>query len=182
MPKSARSSRRVCALVLAVAFTVIGAAAPTAAAVAHGAASTTDAEEVATGWIWPVTPAVITRPFAAPAHAYGPGHRGVDVDASAASVIVAPAAGVVAFSGTIAGRGVVTIDHGDGLVTTLEPVDGAPPPGTAVGRGDAVGVPSVGGHTRRGDLHFGVRRDGDYVNPLALIGRVPRAVLLPCCS
>ena len=48
-------------------------------------------------------------------------------------------------------------------------------------RGDEVGVVALGGHTAAGALHFGVRLDGEYINPLLLLGGVPRAVLLPCC-
>lgn len=130
-------------------------------------------------WAWPVDPPRVVRAYAAPAHAYGPGHRGIDLAASA--LVRAPADGVVAFSGRVVDRGVVTIDHGDGLVTTLEPVEDAPPVGSVVARGDAVGVVRGGGHTAEGAVHFGVRRHGEYINPALLLGGVPRAVLLPCC-
>lgn len=131
------------------------------------------------GWVWPVTPVRIERPFIAPAHAYGPGHRGIDLTATGA--IRAPADGAVAFAGTVVDRGVLTIDHGDGLVTSFEPVDTALRPGDAVRRGDAVATIASGGHAPSGSVHFGVRLHGEYVNPLVLLGGVPRAVLLPCC-
>ncbi|MFT3799300.1 murein hydrolase activator EnvC family protein [Microbacterium sp.] len=132
-------------------------------------------------WRWPVTPPQIVAPYVAPAHAYGPGHRGVDLAAPVGTEVAAPADGVVAFAGTVAGRGVVTIDHGDGLVTTLEPVDSPLVAGTRVAAGDVVGIVAEGGHAASGTVHFGVRRDGEYINPLLLFGGVPRAVLLPCC-
>jgi len=94
----------------------------------------------------------------------------------------APADGVVAFSGSVAGRGILTIDHGGGLITTLEPVESALEPGTPVRRGEDVAALAVGGHALPGTLHFGVRSDGAYVNPMLLLGGVPRAVLLPCCD
>ena len=97
----------------------------------------------------------------------------------------APATGTIAFVGAVAGRGVVTIDHGDGLVTTLEPVALGTAArvaiGDAVAAGDVVGVADSGGHTPFGAVHFGVRRHGEYINPMLLLGSVPRAVLLPCC-
>jgi hypothetical protein len=89
---------------------------------------------------------------------------------------------VVAFSGRVADRPVLTIDQGSGLVATLEPVVSDLPAGTAVGRGDRVGTVSVGGHVTPGSVHLGARKDGDYVNPLLLLGGIPHAVLLPCCS
>jgi murein DD-endopeptidase MepM/ murein hydrolase activator NlpD len=132
-------------------------------------------------WDWPVHPFRVERPFVAPPHRYGPGHRGIDLRPLGGGDVRSPASGVIAFSGQVAGRGVVTIDHGDGLVTTLEPLEPELAPGTPVERGAVVGALSTGGHTEPGVLHFGVRLDGEYINPLVLLGGVPRAVLLPCC-
>ncbi len=132
-------------------------------------------------WRWPVSPVRVVRPYEAPAHRYGSGHRGIDLAIEPGGAVHAPASGVVAFSGVVVDRGVVTIDHGDGHVTTLEPVVDAPPTGSAVARGDPVGVVALGGHTAPGAVHFGVRLHGEYVNPMLLLGGVPRAVLLPCC-
>ena len=148
------------------------------AVVLAGAAAPSDPLASA-GWVWPTDPVRVVRAFEAPAHAYGPGHRGLDLAAS--SGVRAPADGRIAFAGNVAGRAVVTIDHGDGLVTTLEPVITELAVGDAVARGARVGVVSTGGHTAAGEVHFGVRLDGVYVNPLRLLGGVPRAVLLPCC-
>lgn len=135
----------------------------------------------APAWQWPVDPHTIVEPYRAPAHRYGPGHRGIDLAAPVGADITAPADGVVAFSGSVAGRPIVTIDHGDGLVTTLEPVAAAVPLGAVVRAGDSVGSASKGGHARVGTVHFGVREHGEYINPLVLFGDIPRAVLLPCC-
>ncbi|MEU1970623.1 M23 family metallopeptidase [Microbacterium sp. NPDC019599] len=132
-------------------------------------------------WIWPVAAFRLERGYAAPAHRYGPGHRGVDVRPLDDAAVRAPADGVVAFLGMVAGRGILTIDHGDGFVTTFEPIDSALEEGTAVTQGERVGAVSRGGHTAPGALHFGVRYLGEYVNPMLLLGGVPRAVLLPCC-
>jgi len=134
------------------------------------------------GWLWPAAPFRVERGYEAPAHRYASGHRGLDlVPIDDEDAVRAPADGAVAFVGLVAGRGVLTIDHGDGLVTTLEPVDSSLAPGEAVGRGDVVGSIALGGHTEAGAFHFGVRWNGDYINPLLLLGTVPRAVLLPCC-
>ncbi|WP_194398203.1 murein hydrolase activator EnvC family protein [Microbacterium atlanticum] len=136
---------------------------------------------VSRGWRWPAEPFRLERPFVAPAHAYGPGHRGVDLLLLDDDAVQTPAPGVVAFTGQVAGRPVVTIDHGDGLVTTLEPVASELVAGTPVAASAPVGVLAEGGHVAAGVLHFGVRLDGEYINPLVLLGGVPRAVLLPCC-
>jgi len=150
-----------------------------------GAAAAPDPEsriETAEVWVWPVTGGVrIVSPYVAPAHAYGPGHRGIDVAAQIGADAVAPSSGTVAFSGTVVDRPLITIDHGSGLITTLEPVLSELSPGDAVARGDVVGQVAAGGHAASGTLHLGVRLHGEYVNPLLLLGGVPRAVLLPCC-
>lgn len=132
-------------------------------------------------WRWPVDGFRIVRDWEAPAHRYGPGHRGIDLEPASGDLVRAPADGVVAFAGPVAGRPVLTIDHGEGVVTTLEPVSTSLTAGTAVSAGDVVGTIASGGHTAAGAVHFGVRVDGEYVNPRLFVGGIPRAVLLPCC-
>ena len=130
-------------------------------------------------WLWPVNgPRSVVEPFRAPAHAYGSGHRGIDIAAS--GDLRAPADGVVAFVGTVVDRPLLTIDHGNGLVTTFEPATTTLAPGAAVRRGAVVASTATGGHARSGTVHLGVRWNGVYVNPMLLFGGVPRAVLLPC--
>lgn len=152
-----------------------------ATADASPAAAASGTTPAAGSWSWPAHPVRVERPFIAPPHRYGAGHRGVDLRPLDGDRIMAPARGVIAFSGDVAGRGVLTIDHGNGIVTTLEPVESELSPGAVVERGALIGRLSTGGHTAPGVLHFGVRRDGEYLNPLQLLGGVPRAVLLPCC-
>ncbi|MFE6994913.1 murein hydrolase activator EnvC family protein [Microbacterium sp. NPDC057659] len=132
-------------------------------------------------WTWPVEGAhEITEPFRAPAHRYGPGHRGMDI--AAIGPLRSPASGVVAFRGTVVDRGVLTIDHGDGYVITLEPVVSALGPGDIVEAGQIMAEASVGGHAAPGTVHVGVRLHDEYVNPRPLFGDVPRAILYPCCD
>ncbi|WP_214467275.1 murein hydrolase activator EnvC family protein [Microbacterium flavescens] len=171
--------RRTVALLIIV-LAVLAGAAPAAAGAGETQASG-GAELDGRSWSWPLTAFRLDRPFQAPAHAYGAGHRGIDLRPLDAGAVRAPAPGTVAFSGPVAGRGILTIDHGDGLVTTLEPVDTSLRAGAMLRAGDPVGTIGLGGHTEPGALHFGVRLHGEYVNPLLLLGGVPRAVLLPCC-
>lgn len=169
------SDMRVLAGILLAALLVIIGQSPPAPAAMSVTPTATD------GWHWPVDPARIVSPYRAPAHRYAAGHRGIDLAASPGAVVSAPAAGTVAFAGDVAGRPLVTIDHGDGLVSTLEPVIARVPIGAHIRAGDAVGAAATGGHARAGAVHFGVREDGEYINPMALLTGVPRAILLPCC-
>ncbi|WP_136056564.1 M23 family metallopeptidase [Microbacterium sp. K24] len=133
-------------------------------------------------WLWPVaTSREILEPFRAPAHAFGAGHRGIDL-AAPDGAVRAPADGIVAFRGVVVDRPLLTIEHAGGLVTTFEPLASTLQPGDTVSAGDQVGVVATGGHSPAGVLHLGVRLDGEYINPMILFGGVARAVLLPCCA
>lgn len=131
-------------------------------------------------WIWPTaSPILVEEPFRAPATPYAAGHRGVDLRASAGEPVRAPADGVVSFAGMVAGRPVASIDHGGGLVSSLEPVEASVSAGEAVAAGAVVGMVAAGGHCERRCVHLGVRLHGEYVSPMLYLGGVPRAVLLP---
>jgi murein DD-endopeptidase MepM/ murein hydrolase activator NlpD len=126
----------------------------------------------------PPVPGEVWRAFEPPGTAYGAGHRGVDLGAAPGDPIQASAAGVVVHAGPIAGTTWVSIDHADGLRTAYGPL--AAPRVTAgqhVAAAQAIGTLAPGGHGHEGrdrGLHFSVRRDGDYLDPLALFaGGVP---------
>lgn len=130
-------------------------------------------------WTWPVAGPVI-RGFDPPASPYGSGHRGIDIAAPAGSVAVAPADGRVSFAGPVGGRLFLTIDHGGGLESTFSWVSAL-----QVRRGDLVvqGQPVArtgGGHV--GDLvanlHFGVKLDDAYVDPLDYLGPIDISALI----
>jgi murein DD-endopeptidase MepM/ murein hydrolase activator NlpD len=132
-------------------------------------------------WTAPRTgPLTVGRPFEAPSHAYGPGHRGVDLTGAAGDPVLAAGDGVVVFAGMVAGRPVVSIDHPNGLRTTYEPVDPSVGAGQAVARGSPIGTLAAGhpGCPAEACLHWGLRRGESYLDPLALL-RPPRVRLLP---
>lgn len=110
-------------------------------------------------------PGRVVRPFEAPDHAYGPGHRGVDLAAEPGDPVRAALAGRVTFAGQVAGVGWVTLDHGGGLRTTYGDITPAVHRGEAVAMGERIGV-LVAGH-----LDWGARLDGDYLDPLHLLAR-----------
>jgi murein DD-endopeptidase MepM/ murein hydrolase activator NlpD len=131
-------------------------------------------------WHWPVpAPIRVVAPFRAPATPYAAGHRGIDLEAVPGATVVAPDGGVVSFAGLVAERDVVAIDHGDGVVSAIEPVDATVTAGTTVIAGDVIGIVSSGGHCDARCVHFGVRVHGEYVSPFLFLGGLPRAVLLP---
>lgn len=118
------------------------------------------------------TPPTVLRPFQAPSHAYGPGHRGVDLVVPESLEIRSAAAGVVVFAGDVAGRGVVSVEHVGGLRTTYEPVLASVAPGTGVAAGQVLGVLQTGhpGCAPAACLHWGARLPGrHYLDPLSLL-------------
>ncbi len=132
-------------------------------------------------WSWPLDPRPsVARRFDPPAQRWLAGHRGVDLQASSGATVLAAADGVVAFAGSVAGKGVVSIDHPTGLRSTYEPVRALVTAGQAVRRGQDLGVlVTEGSHCLpRACLHWGARRGSDYVDPLALVGAGP-VILLP---
>ena len=132
-------------------------------------------------WTWPLAPRPeVRRRFLPPAHAWSPGHRGVDLAAAVGQPVLSAGDGTVSFSGVVAGRGVVTVRHSGGLRTTYEPVDDRAPVGTTVRRGDRVGVLSAApGHCQPlGCLHWGAVSGDSYRDPLALLD-FGHPVLLP---
>jgi murein DD-endopeptidase MepM/ murein hydrolase activator NlpD len=133
------------------------------------------------GFGWPLAPApAVSRPFQPPSQPYGPGHRGVDLVGTPGQPVLAAGAGVVVYAGPLADRGVVSIDHADGLRTSYEPVRAVVRPGQLVRRGEPVGSLEAGhlGCRSVACLHWGLRRDGQYLDPLLLV-RHNRVRLLP---
>lgn len=145
--------------------------------VAHddGGRATADAP-----WVWPTGSLVVGRPWEAPADDYAAGHRGIDVPAQLGTTVAAVDDGTVTFAGQVAGRGVVTIDHGDGLRSTVDSVVPTVSTGDTVAQGDAVGTVSVG-HCPAADpcLHLGARLDDRYVDPTPYLPAAAWPVLLP---
>lgn len=133
------------------------------------------------GWTWPVTPKpAVTRTFQPPAQKWLSGHRGVDLGAAPGTEVRSPAAGTVSFTGVVVDRPVITVDHGAGLKSSFEPIDATVTRGQSVTRGQVIGTVAAAGHCPPANcVHWGVRRDGDYVNPLQFVQDMRPSVLLP---
>jgi murein DD-endopeptidase MepM/ murein hydrolase activator NlpD len=128
---------------------------------------------------WPLRPAPeVVEGFDRPSSEWGPGHRGVDLLGAPGQPVRAALPGTVSFVGVIAGRGVVTVDHGD-TRTTYEPVASTLQVGTTVGAGDELGgLTFPGSHCApRTCLHWGWLRGDTYLDPLGLVGAGPVRLL-----
>lgn len=130
-------------------------------------------------WTWPVTGPIL-RAFDPPANPYGSGHRGIDIGTAVGTAVAAPAAGVVSFAGRVGGQLYLTIAHGGALQSTASwLVD------VLVHKGDTVAEGQVVAHTGWGHaadplphLHFSVRLNGAYVDPLDYLSPMDVSALI----
>ena len=111
----------------------------------------------------PVTSAVVD-PFRAPACSYCPGNRGLEYEPAIGSPVVAAAAGVVTFSGVVAGVRYVVVEQSDGRTATYGRLASAlVVAGFEVRPGATVGTTS-------NRFFFGLRQGGQYVDPAPFLG------------
>jgi murein DD-endopeptidase MepM/ murein hydrolase activator NlpD len=129
----------------------------------------------------PVEPFHAVRLFDRPEAPWGAGHRGLDLEVTVGEVVLSPGEGIVTFAGPVVDRGVVTIGHFGGLVSSLEPVAATVNVGETVAAGDPIGfVTDERGHCGEEPcLHWGVRRGGRYLNPLDVLAGFGPVRLLP---
>lgn len=129
---------------------------------------------------WPVREPHIERKFDGPSKPWLPGHRGVDLTVQSSAEILSPQTGIVHFTGTVAGKNVVSIRHADGIISTFEPAVTELSKGAPVIRGQVVGsVEGVSDHCGDHCLHWGLKRgENDYLDPQRYAGN-QKIVLKP---
>ena len=131
------------------------------------------------GWPLEPQPAVLRR-FVVGPQRWSPGHRGVDLAAATGSTVRSPADGVIAFTGRVVDRDVVSVVHDDGRRSSVEPVLSELAVGTVVRAGDPLGTVQPGTHCGATPcVHWGVREGQRYVDPLGLLAGGGPTVLLP---
>jgi murein DD-endopeptidase MepM/ murein hydrolase activator NlpD len=123
--------------------------------------------QAAGSWTWPVVGPVI-HGFEPPASPFGAGHRGIDIAVPIGTPVAAAEAGTVTFAGTVAGHLFVTVDHGGGLVSTYSWVSEVlVAKNDVVANGETIALSGTGHPGVLPEhLHFGVKLNGAYVDPL----------------
>ena len=152
---------------------------PAAAPSATGVPAFADRAAPSDG-VWPLDPRPeVVDGFDPPTSRWGAGHRGVDLAGRVGQPVRAAVSGRISFAGTLAGRGVVVVDHG-ATRTTYEPVDATVRVGDTVTAGTPVGrLQLFGSHCfPAACLHWGLIEGREhYLDPLTLVGAGPVRLL-----
>lgn len=130
--------------------------------------------------ILPVRDGSVVRPYEQPPHEYAAGHRGVDIALTDGerTALIAPVDGTVSFAGSVAGKAVVSVTSGMWTVS-FEPAVTALHVGDRVMRGHQFATARGGSdHCADTCVHWGVRENGTYTDPMPLL-TARRIRLLP---
>ena len=117
-----------------------------------------------------------------PATEYGAGHRGIDLEMKLNKEIRAPFDGVVSFVGKVVDRKLITLHSLTGYKASFEPVC------SDLSEGDFVREQEILGWACPADkeyedhckdcVHFSVRNESGYLNPLLFVGELWPSVLI----
>lgn len=99
-------------------------------------------------------------------------HEGIDIGAPTGTEVIAAAAGEVVISKYSYSAGnYIMIDHGSGIFTIYMHLSKRSyEVGAEVSQGQKIGEVGSTGYSTGPHLHFGVRKNGQYVNPLTFVG------------
>jgi murein DD-endopeptidase MepM/ murein hydrolase activator NlpD len=114
---------------------------------------------------------------------YARAHNGVDYGAPAGAPVVSVASGLVSFAGWTGGGGrTVRVRHSSGYESEylhLSAIAAGIRVGTRVGQGEHLGNVGSTGLATGPHLHYGLRRDGRYVNPITEHQNLPPGEPVP---
>ena len=117
-------------------------------------------------WHWPLGDRRVVGTFDPPDTDYSAGHRGIDLPGQVGEPVRAVASGRVTFAGSVAGLGVVTVDHG-GERSTYQPIRPSVHRGDDVEPGALLGhLKGTGTHCSTACLHLGRLESDTYLDPL----------------
>ena len=146
------------------------------AAAAAANAQASDGDGGASGFVWPCPSSRrITSGFgnrAQPTAGASTNHKGIDIGASYGASIVAAASGRVTTAAYSSSAGnYIVISHGNSLSTVYMHCSALyVSAGQTVSAGQAIAAVGSSGYSTGNHLHFGVIKNGSYVNPTAYVG------------
>ena len=145
------------------------------AAAAAAAAQEGDGDGGASGFLWPCPSSRrITSGFGLrdqPTAGASTNHKGIDIGAGYGSAIIASAAGRVTTATYSSSAGnYVVISHGNGISTVYMHCSALyVSVGQTVAQGETIAAVGSTGYSTGNHLHFGVIKNGTYVNPLGYV-------------
>ena len=114
---------------------------------------------------------------------YARAHNGVDYGAPTGAPIVSVSSGVVAFAGWTGGGGrTVRVKHASGYESEymhMSAIAGDIRAGARVGQGEVLGNVGMTGTATGPHLHYGLRKNGAYVNPVTEHQNLPPGEPVP---
>ena len=128
------------------------------------------------GLVWPCPASSrITSTFGSresPTEGASSYHKGIDIGAATGSKVIAAASGEVVIATYSASAGnYVMISHGSGVYTVYMHMSSiAVSEGQEVSQGQTIGAVGSTGYSTGSHLHFGVRKNGSYVDPMSYVG------------
>lgn len=125
-------------------------------------------------WAEPAPNFNITAPFIAPISPMGSGHRGIDFQPGAGTMVTAPTSGLITFAAVMVNRSILTIRSESGLLISFEQLCTDLGAGETVRRGQALGVfcNTHEDFEQHCDecIHLSVRSNFGYLNPELFLG------------
>ncbi len=146
------------------------------AAAAAANAQESDGDGGASGFLWPCPSSHrITSGFgnrAQPTAGASTNHKGIDIGASSGAAIIAAASGRVTTATYSSSAGnYIVISHGNGLSTVYMHCSALyVSVGQSVTAGQTIAAVGSTGYSTGNHLHFGVIKNGSYVNPTSYVG------------
>lgn len=120
--------------------------------------------------------------YSLPASEYGAGHRGIDLFIETNQELTAPFDSVVSFFGKVVDRKLITLHSLTGYKASFEPVCSDLAVGDFVREGEVFGWHCHGDDEYEEHcqdcVHFSVRSEFGYLNPLLFVGRLWPSVLI----
>jgi murein DD-endopeptidase MepM/ murein hydrolase activator NlpD len=133
----------------------------------------------------PVVGSSVVNQYRQSENEYSAGHRGVDYEVVLGQGVFAPADSSVHFVGTVVNRQLISLSHGEQILSSFEPVCSTLIEGEAVQKGQLIGEVCEGDETYQPHcedqtcLHFSIRKNGKYLSPLWFTGELTKSRLLP---
>ncbi len=120
--------------------------------------------------------------YVLPASKWGAGHRGIDLLVKDQEQIKSPFSGTVHFQGKVVDRNVLTLKSSSGLLASFEPICSNLSAGDEVTKGDQIGHYCAGAENYEEHcemcIHFSVRSEHGYLNPLLFVSSIKPSVLV----